>query len=243
MAGMSSRFFKAGYTQPKYKLEAHEKTLFEHSVSSFKAYFESSSFLFIVKDTFDTPAFVRQQAELMGIKSFHISILNDDTRGQAETVALGLEQLDRSGVGYNGAITVFNIDTFRPGFLFPEVCEEGDGYLEVFKGSGSNWSFVKPASEDSTLVSQTTEKKPISDLCSTGLYHFNRKQDYLDAYYEYLSRPECEWEKGEIYVAPLYNYLVSSGREIHYHLINRGEVIFCGTPEEYNELLEGNHDI
>lgn len=49
MAGMSSRFFKAGYTQPKYMLEAHGQTLFEHSVNSFAAYFASTPFLFIVR--------------------------------------------------------------------------------------------------------------------------------------------------------------------------------------------------
>ncbi|EKO3985769.1 capsular biosynthesis protein, partial [Vibrio fluvialis] len=36
MAGMSSRFFKAGYSKPKYMLEAKGKTLFEHSVLSFE---------------------------------------------------------------------------------------------------------------------------------------------------------------------------------------------------------------
>ncbi|MEZ9027560.1 glycosyltransferase family 2 protein [Vibrio cyclitrophicus] len=236
MAGMSSRFFKAGYTTPKYMLEAHGKTLFEHSVSSFKAYFESLPFLFIVKDVFDTPKFVREQAKLMGIKHFHITILNDDTRGQAETVALGLENLDASDNDYNGAITVFNIDTLRPGFIFPEVFEEGDGYLEVFKGSGSNWSFAKPKREDSTLVRKTAEKNPISDLCSTGLYHFNRKKDYLDAYYEYRSKPEQEWEKGELYIAPLYNIMIKNNREIHYHKIERSEVIFFGVPGEYLEF-------
>ncbi|MFA0052389.1 glycosyltransferase family 2 protein [Vibrio breoganii] len=233
MAGMSSRFFNAGYTKPKYMLEAHGKTLFEHSVSSFKAYFESLSFLFVVKDVFNTPAFVRQQAEKMGIKCFHIISLNDDTRGQAETVALGLEKLDRSGVHYDGAITVFNIDTFRPGFLFPKVSEGGDGYLEVFHGGGSNWSFAKPVAEDSTLVRKTAEKNPISNLCSTGLYHFSRKQDYLDAYYEYISKPEEEWEKGELYIAPLYNNLIMNGLDIHYHIIDREDVIFCGVPDEY----------
>ncbi|EOA0230274.1 capsular biosynthesis protein, partial [Escherichia coli] len=31
MAGLSSRFKKAGYVKPKYMLEAHGKTLFSHS--------------------------------------------------------------------------------------------------------------------------------------------------------------------------------------------------------------------
>ena len=75
MAGMSSRFFKAGYTKPKYMLEAHGQTLFEHSVQSFQAYFSTAPFLFIVKNVFDTPQFVRQKAQEMGITEFHISIL------------------------------------------------------------------------------------------------------------------------------------------------------------------------
>ncbi|TOM80696.1 capsular biosynthesis protein, partial [Vibrio parahaemolyticus] len=54
MAGMSSRFFKAGYDKPKYMLEAHGKTLFEHSVESFEALFLDTKFLFIVKDVYNT---------------------------------------------------------------------------------------------------------------------------------------------------------------------------------------------
>lgn len=54
MAGMSSRFFKAGYDKPKYMLEATGITLFEHSVLSFKNYFERESFLFIIRDKYDT---------------------------------------------------------------------------------------------------------------------------------------------------------------------------------------------
>ncbi|HCG1903792.1 TPA: capsular biosynthesis protein, partial [Vibrio cholerae] len=98
MAGMSSRFFKAGYTQPKYMLEAHGQTLFEHSVNSFAAYFASTPFLFIVRNVYDTAVFVREKATQLGIKQFYIAELHTETRGQAETVTLGLEELAKQGV-------------------------------------------------------------------------------------------------------------------------------------------------
>lgn len=44
MAGLSSRFFKAGYTKPKYMLDAHGISLFDHAVNSFKAYFKTETF-------------------------------------------------------------------------------------------------------------------------------------------------------------------------------------------------------
>ena len=58
MAGMSSRFFKAGYDKPKYMLSAHGSTLFEHSVNSFKKYFNDTPFLFIVRVCYITTEFV-----------------------------------------------------------------------------------------------------------------------------------------------------------------------------------------
>lgn len=237
MAGMSSRFFKAGYTKPKYMLEAHGETLFDHSVKSFQAYFSSLPFLFIVRDVYETEAFVQQRAQQLGINEFYVVVLNQETRGQAETVTLGLELLNQQLPDYQGAITVFNIDTFRPDFKFPDVSKDGDAYLEVFRGSGDNWSFALPENENSTKVIKTAEKNPISDLCSTGLYHFNRKQAYLDAYQAYVAKPQQEWEKGELYIAPLYNLLIEKGLEVHYHLIERNEVIFCGVPQEYTDFL------
>jgi len=237
MAGMSSRFFKAGYTKPKYMLEAHGQTLFDHSVKSFQAYFSTLPFLFIVRNVYETETFVKEQAQKLGIKEFYIVVLDKETKGQAETVTLGLELLEQQRPDYQGPITVFNIDTFRPNFNFPEVSNRGDGYLEVFRGSGDNWSFALPEKEGSTKVIKTAEKNPISDLCSTGLYHFNRKQAYLDAYQAYVAKPQQEWEKGELYIAPLYNLLIEKGLEIHYHLIERSEVIFCGVPQEYTDFL------
>ena len=55
------RFIKAGYREPKYMLEAHEESLFTHAVLSFKKYFESQTFIFIVRDVYGTPDFVEKE--------------------------------------------------------------------------------------------------------------------------------------------------------------------------------------
>lgn len=233
MAGLSSRFFKAGFKKPKYMLEAHGETLFAHAINSFKDYFSSEHFLFIVRDVQGTPQFVAQQASSLGIASYEVKILNEETRGQAETVYLGSQHCEDSET-----ITIFNIDTFRPGFNYPALIGQWDGYLEVFSGEGDNWSYARPASTKTTKVIETAEKRRISDLCCTGLYQFNSLKDYRDSYLHYLSLPTEQWDKGELYVAPLYNYLIQRNKNIHYHLINRNEVIFCGVPDEYYEFLE-----
>lgn len=231
MAGLSSRFTKAGYVLPKYMLYLVDKSLFNIAVSSFKAYFDTCDFLFIARDVFKTREFIEQECQNMGILHHRVVILDAPTRGQAETVDKGLTV---AGIQNSESILIFNIDTFRHGFHFPEDIGKWDGYLEVFKGSGANWSYALTKTPDSTCVIETAEKKEISDNCSTGIYYFRHAELFRDAYNGSL---EDENDKKELYVAPIYNRLIASGANIHIHVIKRDEVVFCGIPEEYMDCL------
>jgi hypothetical protein len=236
MAGLSRRFTEAGYTVPKYMLPAHGRSVFAHAVGSFAGYFATEPFLFIVRDVADTPAFVRSECRNLNIARFEIVVLTENTRGQAETVELGLA---RSAVDDAVPVTVFNIDTIRPRFAFPRFVGEGtDGYLEVFRGSGANWSYVRPAAPTSDLVAETAEKRPISDLCCTGLYHFVSAGLYRSAYAEYVRDFEKSGGSPELYVAPMYNVLIRRGLKIRYSVIGSDQVIFCGVPSEYEAFLQ-----
>ena len=232
MAGLSSRFTKAGYVLPKYMLYVKNRSLFNLAVSSFEKYFDSCRFVFVARDVFDTKTFIEQECLLMGIKNFEVGILPAPTKGQAETVFEGVK---RANVPADEPLLIFNIDTFRPGYTFPEQIQQWDGYLEVFVGSGKNWSYARTESDNSTRVDETAEKKEISQYCSTGLYYFGTSGLFLKAYEYNCSHPIND--KMELYVAPLYNHLIAWSRQIHIHVIGREEVIFSGVPEEYEQIL------
>lgn len=230
MAGLSSRFTKAGFTLPKYMLYVGNKSLFHLAINSFNKYFTSCRFVFIARDIFNTPLFVERECTLMGIKNFTIISLDYPTRGQAETVCIGIKE---AAIPNNEPILIFNIDTFRPGFTIPPKISEWDGYLEVFKGSGTNWSYARTESSNSTRVVETAEKKEISDNCSTGIYFFTHAEMLVQEYNEI-----CESQTTELYIAPLYNRLIAKGYNIHVHIIKREEVIFCGIPQEYYDYIK-----
>lgn len=232
MAGLSSRFTQAGYVLPKYMLYIKNRSLFNLAVSSFKDYFDSCRFVFVARDVFDTKTFIEKECELMGIKDFQVVILPAPTKGQAETVLKGIEG---ASIPNDEPILIFNIDTFRPGFRFPQGMDDWDGYLEVFVGSGKNWSYAKTESEDSTRVVETAEKKEISKYCSTGLYYFKSAEMFQAAYFENQEHPIAG--VAELYVAPLYNYMIAKSQEVHIHVIDRNDVIFSGVPTEYEDLL------
>jgi hypothetical protein len=224
MAGRSQRFLDAGYTGPKFMLDLAGRSVFAHAVLSFQAEFERAAFLFIAAA--GCAPFVIAECERLGVARFEVVELARPTAGQAETVALGIG-------AHQGPLTIFNIDTFRPGFTFPGgLFEAADGWLEVFRGSGANWSYVEPAPGPEPWALRTAEKVEISDLCCTGLYHFARAADFRDALAAERAAPQAR----ELYVAPLYNHLIASGGRVAWRLIDRSEVVFCGTPLEYEGL-------
>ena len=227
MAGRSQRFYDAGYDRPKFMLELDGRSVFAHAVGSFQAAFATTPFLFIAAR--EAEPFVRAEAQALGIAAFEVAGLAAPTAGQAETVARGID-----AIGWDGPLTIFNIDTLRPGFAFPgEPLAAADGWLEVFRGSGANWSYVKPAPGPGPWALETAEKQPISDLCCTGLYHFARAADFRQALAAERQAPQAP----ELYVAPLYNHLIARGARIGWRLIAPEEVVFCGTPAEYEALL------
>jgi hypothetical protein len=234
MAGRSKRFYDKGYTLPKYMLPLGNGTVFDRAVNSFRRYFQTIEFLFICIDVNGTEEFVRRSCDVMGIRNKTIVMLDSPTSGQAETVQFGL---NRAKVPDNASITIFNIDTFRPEFTFPddEWWSLTDGYLEVFEGEGSNWSYVLGSDTEPNLVLRTAEKQRISTLCCTGLYHFRSAGDFRFALKEEERTPSAN----ERYVAPLYNHLISRGKHIHFRLIPDSQILFCGVPSEYEALLSG----
>jgi len=227
MAGLSSRFFNAGFDKPKYMLELDGVSVFSKAVISFKYYFNKESFIFIIRNIYNTEQFVKNEVTKLGITDYRIITLNHETKGQAETVFIATQELKS-----DEPIIIFNIDTFRKNYRKPEFISECDGYLEVFNGLGHHWSFVAP--KDFENVERTAEKDRISDLCSNGLYYFKSKNIFEEAYSNAVSTNSSI--NGEYYVAPLYNRLIETGKIVKYMKVDLNEIEFCGTPVEFANL-------
>jgi len=228
MAGASSRFSRAGYKVPKYMLPLDGRPLFDWSLLSFKAYFSTDFFLFVCRDIGGTEAFIRARAAALGIGRYSVVVLESETLGQADTVDLGLA---KASVSDSDSLTIFNIDTIRPG-VQKELFPGGDGWLETFSAPGDAWSFVEVDQADPNLVVRTTEKIRISDFCCTGLYGFTSKALFSRA----VLAERKLLQSHELYIAPIFNHLISAGNSVRCYGVAREDVIFSGVPEEYEAL-------
>lgn len=230
MAGASSRFTQAGYDKPKFMLPVGNGYVFDYAVRGMMAAEQDEDFIFIHREESGVRDFILARCEAIGVRRPQTVALAAPTRGQAETVEIGVRSLDAC----QGPLWIFNIDTFRSRRPFLAPVARGDGYLEVFRGHGDNWSFVLPSNQDNRVL-MTAEKDPVSDLCCDGLYQFSDVRDFLFALEREREDPACNL--GELYVAPIYNHLVRAGRDIRYDLIEEEDVIFCGVPREYEAIV------
>jgi CTP:molybdopterin cytidylyltransferase MocA len=228
MAGESRRFLSAGYQQPKYMLTVDGRPLFDWTVLSFKHFFLRDHFLFIARDTNGTAEFLSQRIAALGILHAHIVLLPGPTGGQAETVEHGL---DLNRVSVEEPLFIFNIDTIRPNIPDPVMAGMA-GLIEVFRAPGDHWSFVEPSGCGNARVLRCAEKKRISDLCCTGLYAFASVKLFRMALAAERKKPSSH----ELFVAPLFNHLISWGNEIGWYEVPAADVILSGVPVEYEAL-------
>ena len=230
MAGLSSRFTRAGYDRPKWMLPLAGRPLLDWSLRGFRESLERETCLMIHLENPEVSEFVRQRTQALGIRDAEFVALPAPTRGQADTVAAGLAL---ASVGGDEPLTIFNVDTIRPDYRPAPILKTCDGWLECFEGEGDHWSFARPVAEGSDRVAEVTEKKRVSPYCSTGLYWFRSAELFTTAFTD----GEDELTAGELYVAPLYQRLIDEGRDVRFGVIPPEDIFFSGTPDEYQHTL------
>lgn len=228
MAGLGSRFVEAGYQIPKPLLPAHGKTLLEWSIDSLPL--ELATRLIFVglkehRDAFGLESIIRDLYQKYD-PAFHW--LDQSTRGQAETVCLAEPLLD-----HNVGLLIFNIDTAFRSTGLAELLKNSqhDGVLGAFTSREPRFSFASV--DESNHVVEVREKSAISSNALTGLYHFSSTAAFLEIAKQAIDADERE--KGEFYVAPLYNKLIAKGA--HFVLDHCEAHWILGTPSEYQAFL------
>ena len=230
MAGLGSRFKKAGFNVPKYMIEAHGKTLFEWSMVSLEDFAnKDNEYIFIVRKEDNASEFIKNTCKSMNIEQVKVVEIDYLTDGQATTAMLGAKYWAKES-----SLMIYNIDTYVEAGQMQEGQIAGDGFIPCFHAEGDHWSFVK-LDENGKAV-EVREKQRISDNCTLGAYYFKTCGLYEELYQEYYTS-DALLEKGEKYVAPLYNYLIEKGGDVRISIVDYDKVHVLGTPEELKIFL------
>lgn len=232
MAGMGSRFTKAGYVQPKYEIEVLGRPLFDWSMNALAAFSKRGwRFNFATRQETRALPFIAERCEALSIAMGDVIELDGLTDGQATTALLLAERADPEA-----AFLVFNIDTYvRPEAMRPDQVPEGAmGWVPCFPGPGDGWSFARIDEFGRAL--ELREKQRISPHATVGLYWFGSAADYIALYRDFFE--SGGEEKGERYIAPMYNRMIEAGDLVHVTLLDFADVGMLGTPEQVADFAK-----
>jgi dTDP-glucose pyrophosphorylase len=225
MAGEGSRFSAAGYQVPKWAIESRGKTLLEWSISSLPLD-AAEKILFIMLREHDVDGEASRLLEnCLGDSEHQYKIIYLDavTGGQAETVLMAQDELEA-----DKGLLIFNIDTFSRFKSLANDIENTayDGLVGAFKGSSPRFSYARLG--DDGLVAETAEKVVISEYALNGMYFFRKASDFFRVARERIGSGKTD--KGEYYIAPMYNELIKEGKNIALSMVEENWIL--GTPEE-----------
>ena len=226
MAGAGSRFEKAGYTFPKPLIEVNGKPMIQVVVDNLNI---DAHHIFVVQKEHYEKYNLNYMLNLIA-PGCDIVQVADITEGAACTTLLAKEFINN-----DQPLLFANSDQFLEWdsneFMYSMMADEVDGGILTFTATHPKWSFAK-LGEDG-FVTEVAEKKPISNIATSGIYYWKKGSDYVK-YAEQMIEKDVR-VNGEFYVCPVFNEAIQGEKKIKTYHINK--MWGLGTPEDLEKFI------
>lgn len=232
MAGLGSRFLKAGITVPKPFLDLLGRPMIQHVIENLDV--PGAHYILLARSE-HLSSYKNALEEAMGKRNYAIVPVDNVTEGAACTV-LHAHRLINNGTPLMIANSDQIVDIRIGDYV--EDCEKRglDGSILTFRDSlrDPKWSFAALGPDG--LVTEVKEKVPISDCATVGIYLFSKGSDFVENAIDMIVRNERV--NNEFYVCPVYNYLIQNGRRIGIYDIKESQMHGTGTPGDFRAYAE-----
>jgi HAD superfamily hydrolase (TIGR01509 family) len=226
MAGLGSRFEKAGYTFPKPLIDVNGEPMIKKVVDSLQT---NGKYIYVVNT---------QHYEKYNLKHFlnlitpNCRIVQVDklTEGAACTTLLAKEFINN-----DEELLIANSDQYidwKPNeFYYLMANGNVDAGILTFEATHPKWSYVKV--DDSGFVTEVAEKKPISNIATVGIYYWKQGRDYVKYAEQMISKNIRV--NNEFYVCPIFNEAIQDKKRIKVFPVE--SMWGVGTPEDLEHFL------
>lgn len=228
MAGRGSRFAKAGVKTPKPLIIVDGQQMYLKALSSLDNIQADKKLTVVIRAEHD------QEHNLSdGLRQtfpgVNIAVSDDEPTG-AVVDALRAEPFLQA----DEAVILLDCDLWFSSASYNKMVEDRlngqtdiNGGLLTFAADNPRYSYAKINSDN--IVTETAEKRVISDHAITGAYFFASKAEFVDSAHKLLKQPLSE-TMPEYYISFLYNILIDEGKKIQAAFVD--EFASFGTPEE-----------
>ena len=229
LAGAGSRFFKAGYTDPKPLIDVAGKPMIQRVIENINM--PDSEHIFIVqKPHIQKYPQIKEYLDNC-VKNATVVEIEGLTEGAACTTLLAKEHIDN-----DEPLLIANADQWIDWIPshFKQFCQGLDGCIPFFLSDSPKHSYSR-VNYETGLITQVAEKQVISNFSTVGIYYWASGSEYVSCAEEMIKR-NIRFNN-EFYICPVYNVLINSrgGKVKPYPVF---EMRGMGTPEELDKFLD-----
>ncbi|EAH7997308.1 lipopolysaccharide biosynthesis protein [Campylobacter jejuni] len=225
MAGLGSRFVKAGFDKPKPFIDVLGKPMITRVLENLK--YKDAKYILIARKEH----LIQEKKLVDEIKNnFNAEFIGIDklTEGTACTVLYARKYINNDTplmIANSDQIVDINIADFINDSLNRSL----DGSILTFidKEKNPKWSFAKLNND---LVMEVREKEAISEFATVGIYFFNKGKIFVESAIDMII--ENDRVNNEFYTCPVYNYAIKNGAKIGIYNIDFSKMHGIGTPKD-----------
>lgn len=225
MAGNGSRFFNAGYKDPKPLIDVDGKLMIQRVVENIGI---PGNYIFIVQaEHYEKYNLENTLTKL--VPECKIIQVDGVTDGAARTALLAKQYVDNQR-----PLIIANSDQlldWDSSEFISQLLEIGvDGNMALFLANEEKWSYAKI---NDNRVIEVAEKVVISNNASTGIYGWTKGSDYVK-YAEQMIDKNIR-VNNEFYICPVYNEAIQDNKRILPIFVDAMHGL--GTPEDLEKFL------
>ena len=238
IGGTGQRFKKEGYTLPKALIKVNGKEIIFHLIDNLKISNKISYIYIPYNIEYTKYDFEHLLERRYPNYKFKFMILEEQTRGAAETIYKALQNLYSSQIKYP-----VNPIQMKEMFDKPILCLDSDNFytndiINLWNGENIVFTFLSKdtnpifsylKTDDNENIIQIIEKQKISDKACTGAYGFKSYYDLMD-YCGYIINNNIT-QKGEFYTSGVINYMLKKEKGKNITIYNK-YYNSLGTPEQ-----------
>lgn len=227
MAGNNAAFEEAGYIYPKNLVDINGLPLVQRVLENLSVFHrEQCKFICLIREEENKKYYTGDVIRLL-VKDATVLEVNSSTAGAACTALLAIEQINNDVpllIASGDQIITEDLADIVKGFQERNL----DGGIPIFQAVHPRWSYVKCSEEG--LVTETSEKRPISDLATVGVYYFAKGSTFVSAAMEMIKK-DAQLD-GNFYICPVYNQMILKQAKIGIHQLPKNHYFKLSTPQE-----------
>ena len=234
MAGSSQDFIDKGHFYPKYLLEIQNEPIIQRVINSLSEI--GGSLSFIIRKEDNEKFFLGNAIKILAPES-SVIVVESLTKGAVCTMLFAIDQINNENelLILNGDQLIRRdineaLDNFRKRDL--------DGGIVVFRSVHPRWSYV--LLDESDLVMQTSEKRPVSNIAAAGCYYYKKGSDFVRSALSVI-RKDVNYQ-GNYYTSSTYNELILEQKKIGVYEIPKDNYISFSIYQMYENYLNHRKD-